>query len=102
MLDELSAWLRSFKAPRKDVIRVACIGNSITYGSRLKNRERDAYPAVLGRMLGDGYWVKNFGIGSRTMLNKGDHLEGLLFIRRYICAVRLNHMIIMESAIRQL
>ena len=73
MLDELSAWLRSFKAPRKDVIRVACIGNSITYGSRLKNRERDAYPAVLGRMLGDGYWVKNFGIGSRTMLNKGDH-----------------------------
>lgn len=73
VLDELSAWLRSFKAPRKDAIRVACIGNSITYGSRLRNPEKDAYPTILGRMLGDGYWVKNFGIGSRTMLNKGDH-----------------------------
>ena len=42
VLDELSAWLRSFKAPRKDAIRVACIGNSITYGSRLRNPEKDA------------------------------------------------------------
>ena len=58
MLDELTAWLRSFKAPRKDAVRVACIGNSITYGARIKNRNRDSYPSVLGRMLGDGYWVK--------------------------------------------
>ena len=73
MLDELSAWLRAFKAPRRDAVKVACIGNSITYGSGLKNPARDAYPIVLGRMLGDGYWVKNFGIGARTMLNKGEH-----------------------------
>lgn len=73
MLDELTAWLRSFKAPRKDAVRVACIGNSITYGVRIKNRNRDSYPSVLGRMLGDGYWVKNFGVSARTLLNKGDH-----------------------------
>lgn len=73
MLDELSAWLQTFKAPRKDAIRVACIGNSITYGSRLENPAKDAYPAVLAPMLGDGYWVKNFGVSARTMLNKGDH-----------------------------
>ena len=73
MLDELTAWLRSFKAPRKDAVRVACIGNSITYGARIKNRNRDSYPSVLGRMLGDGYWVKNFGVSARTLLNKGDH-----------------------------
>ena len=24
-------------------------------------------------MLGDSYWVKNFGVSARTMLNKGDH-----------------------------
>ena len=24
-------------------------------------------------MLGKGYWVKNFGVSARTMLNKGDH-----------------------------
>ena len=23
-------------------------------------------------MLGDGYWVKNFGVSARTLLNKGD------------------------------
>ena len=73
MLNDLSAWLRSFKAPRKDAVRVACVGNSITYGARIKNQSHDSYPAVLGRLLGDKYWVKNFGVSARTMLNKGDH-----------------------------
>ena len=72
MLNELTSWLRSFKVPRKDAVRVACIGNSITYGARIKNRDRDSYPSVLSRMLGDGYWVKNFGVSARTLLNKGD------------------------------
>ena len=73
MLNELTSWLRSFHAPSKDAVRVACVGNSITYGAGIKNRERDSYPSVLGRMLGDNYWVKNFGVSARTMLNKGDH-----------------------------
>ena len=73
MQNELTSWLRSFKAPRKDAVRVACIGNSITFGAGIKNRSRDSYPSVLSRMLGDGYWVKNFGVSARTMLNKGDH-----------------------------
>lgn len=72
MLNELTSWLHSFKAPRKDAVRVACVGNSITYGARIKNRDRDSYPAVLGRMLGEGYWVRNFGVSARTLLNKGD------------------------------
>ena len=62
MLNDLSAWLRSFKAPRKDAVRVACVGNSITYGAGIKNRSHDSYPSVLGRLLGDKYWVKNFGV----------------------------------------
>ena len=73
MQNELTSWLRSFKAPRKDAVRVACIGNSITFGAGIKNRSRDSYPSVLARMLGDNYWVKNFGVSARTMLNKGDH-----------------------------
>ena len=71
--NELTSWLRSFKAPRKDAVRVACIGNSITFGAGIKNRSRDSYHSVLARMLGDSYWVKNFGVSARTMLNKGDH-----------------------------
>ena len=73
MQNELTSWLRSFKAPRKDAVRVACIGNSITFGAGIRNRSRDNYPSVLARMLGDSYWVKNFGVSARTMLNKGDH-----------------------------
>lgn len=73
MQNELTSWLRSFKAPRKDAVRVACIGNSITFGAGIRNHSRDSYPSVLARMLGDSYWVKNFGVSARTMLNKGDH-----------------------------
>ena len=30
------------------------------------------YPALLQKKLGKGYWVKNFGVSARTMLNEGD------------------------------
>ena len=53
-------------------IKVACIGNSITYGYQILNRARDSYPAVLGQLLGDGYEVKNFGFSARTLLIQGD------------------------------
>ncbi len=53
-------------------LKVACIGNSITYGSGIPDRPRDSYPSQLGRMLGDRWVVRNFGVGGRTMLNKGD------------------------------
>ncbi len=54
-------------------IRVACVGNSITYGAGLADRKKDSYPAVLGRVLGNGYEVKNFGVSGRTALRKGDY-----------------------------
>ena len=57
----------------QEPIRVACVGNSITYGHRLKNRSTESYPSVLGEMLGEKYEVRNFGISARTLLNKGDH-----------------------------
>ena len=53
-------------------IKVACIGNSITYGSGIPDRPRDSYPSQLGRMLGDKWEVHNFGVGGRTLLKKGD------------------------------
>lgn len=57
----------------QDVKKVACVGNSITFGAGIRNRDKDSYPAVLGQMLGDGYEVRNFGFSARTALNKGDH-----------------------------
>lgn len=51
--------------------KVACVGNSITYGYTLPDREKQAYPSQLQLMLGDGYEVGNFGKSGATLLNKG-------------------------------
>lgn len=63
--------LCSLVAVAQTPVRVACVGNSITYGAGIENRERDAYPAQLQRMLGEGYVVGNFGKSGATLLNKG-------------------------------
>lgn len=62
-----------YVAAQKKAIKIACIGNSITYGVGTRNPAKDSYPAVLGQMLGDGYEVRNFGVSARTMLMKGDN-----------------------------
>jgi len=56
----------------KPLTRIACIGNSITYGAYIKNRIKNSYPAQLGQMLGEAYMVRNYGHNGRTMLMKGD------------------------------
>lgn len=56
-----------------DIVRVACVGNSITYGFGIRNREECSYPAVLQRLLGYDYDVRNFGVSARTLLMKGDY-----------------------------
>lgn len=53
-------------------VKVACVGNSITAGAGIKNRDKDSYPMMLGQMLGKGYDVRNFGISGRTMIQKGN------------------------------
>lgn len=53
-------------------IKVACVGNSITYGAFIEDREQNSYPAQLQMFLGDGYEVKNFGVSGTTLLHKGD------------------------------
>jgi sialate O-acetylesterase len=60
--------LNSFAANK---IKVACVGNSVTYGYRINDREVNCYPAQLARMLGDGYDVRNFGHSGATLLRNG-------------------------------
>ncbi|MBO4500156.1 MAG: hypothetical protein J5732_07890 [Bacteroidaceae bacterium] len=57
---------------KKEPVRIACVGDSITYGHGIANRERDTYPALLDSLLGSGYDVRNFGISGRTLMNCGD------------------------------
>src|SRR5580765_260234 len=53
-------------------IRIACVGNSITFGARLTHPEKNAYPAQLQQMLGDGYEVMNFGNSGKTVIKNCD------------------------------
>ena len=73
MLTDLGNWLKARKTPKPDDVRVACVGNSITDGHGIDVATQFGYPALLQQMLGDNYWVKNFGVSARTMLNKGDN-----------------------------
>ncbi|QTD38740.1 prolyl oligopeptidase family serine peptidase [Polaribacter batillariae] len=59
--------------PAKQPIKIACIGDSITYGAGMDNREKNAYPNQLQEMLGNNYQVKNFGVNGNTLLKKGDY-----------------------------
>lgn len=53
-------------------LRVACVGNSITYGSGIVNRDENSYPAQLQAYLGAGFQVRNFGVSATTLLSRGD------------------------------
>lgn len=53
-------------------VRIACVGDSITWGFFILRRERDCYPAQLQRLLGDAVTVGNFGINGHTLQDSGD------------------------------
>jgi lysophospholipase L1-like esterase/dienelactone hydrolase len=51
---------------------VTCVGASITSGGRIKIPKENSYPGQLQALLGADYIVNNFGVGSSTMLRKGN------------------------------
>src|SRR5262249_24414740 len=53
------------------VTKVACIGDSITEGGLVDNPTVNAYPIVLGRLLGTNYQTRNFGVSGPALLKKG-------------------------------
>lgn len=52
--------------------KVACIGDSVTWGAGVEDRYKDNYPFQLRNLLGNGYEVENFGNSGKTMLVHGD------------------------------
>lgn len=53
-------------------IKVACIGDSITYGHGISDWENNNYPAVLQELLGEEYHVMNFGSSGACVNPEGD------------------------------
>ena len=66
-----STW-SACEAAREAPKRIACVGDSITFGAAIKDRTKNCYPAQLGRMLGEKFEVRNFGVNGATLLKKGD------------------------------
>ena len=52
-------------------IKVACVGDSVTFGMGIENVEQNSYPAQLQQMLGENYKVTNFGYSGATLLKNG-------------------------------
>jgi len=53
-------------------VRVACVGDSITFGAGVEDRDKNHYPAVLGGLLGTSFDVRNFGRSGATLSSSGD------------------------------
>jgi alpha-L-fucosidase 2 len=54
--------------------KIACIGNSITYGYGLSNPSSQSYPGKLQKLLGtSNFNVQNYGVSATTLSKKGDN-----------------------------
>ena len=53
-------------------IKVACVGDSITYGHGIQNWPKNNYPVLLQELLGDGYHVQSFGVSGRAVQDNSD------------------------------
>ena len=53
-------------------IRIACVGDSITYGHGISNWPKNNYPVLLQGLLGDEYHVNSYGVSGRAVQPDSD------------------------------
>lgn len=78
--------LLSCTATAREKIRVACIGDSITFGAVLSDRATNSYPSVLQGLLGDKYEVRNFGNSGRCVIKtskRGSQPRAYFFMKEH-------------------
>lgn len=64
--------LHNNPTPDENQIKVACVGDSITYGHGIKSWSKNNYPSQLAEILGEAYCVANFGVSGSTAQESGD------------------------------
>lgn len=70
--------------------RIACVGDSITYGEGAGRPRTEGYPAVLQQMLGISCDVRNFAYSGATIHSFPDNLwQDLLFWEPHVVVVLL-------------
>ena len=52
-------------------VNIACIGNGVTHGVGVENREKNNFPQQLQYLLGSSYKVTNFGVVNAPVLSNG-------------------------------
>ena len=84
----------AFAAGAAEKTKVACIGDSITYGYGLPNREVDSYPAQLQKLLDERfpgvYEVRNFGNSGRGIYldsMRGSEKRGFRYMNEHKAAL---------------
>lgn len=58
--------------PQEGQLKIACVGDSITYGHGISNWPENNYPVLLQKLLGDGYHVNNYGVSSQAVQENAD------------------------------
>ena len=58
--------------PKDGQIKIACVGDSTTYGHGISGWPGNNYPAVLQNLLGDAYHVNNYGVSSFAVQESAD------------------------------
>lgn len=52
--------------------RIACVGDSITFGHGVRGKTEETWEYYLNEILGDTYQVVNYGASGRTLQTEGD------------------------------
>ena len=58
--------------PKEGQIKIACAGDSTTYGHGISGWPKNNYPAVLQNLLGEKYHVNNYGVSSFAVQENAD------------------------------
>ena len=90
----LGVTMSIFVAYAAEKTKVACIGDSITYGLGLANRETESYPAQLQKLLDESepgkYEVRNFGNSGRGIYldsMRGNEKRGFRYMPEHKAAL---------------
>ena len=62
-----SNYTHSLVIGKKDLIKIACIGDGLTHGSSSSNVNEHCYPIYLQNLLGFEYYVANYGTPNKKM-----------------------------------
>ena len=68
----LSGKMLEVDPPVEGQLKVACVGDSITYGHGIKDWTKNNYPVLLQNKLGGDYHVQSFGVSGRCVQDNTD------------------------------